>query len=135
MKNTVKINSEKNLENSVDSILKSNKIIFYCMGGSGSLAHYAYHKFIRTEIRCVVKTDSHWQAMISSMAKQDDVIMAFSNSDSNKELIDAIKIGIKNGVKVISITGNPKSPISKVSDIVLVFYGRKSSFRSEAMQC
>lgn len=73
--------------------------------------------------------------MISSMAKQDDVIMAFSNSDSNKELIDAIKIGIKNGVKVISITGNAKSPISKVSDIVLVSYGRKSSFRSEAMQC
>ncbi|MBV4426299.1 SIS domain-containing protein [Clostridium tyrobutyricum] len=69
------------------------------------------------------------------MAKQDDVIMAFSNSDSNKELIDAIKIGIKNGVKVISITGNAKSPISKVSDIVLVSYGRKSSFRSEAMQC
>ncbi|AND83938.1 SIS domain-containing protein [Clostridium tyrobutyricum] len=135
MKNTVKINSEKNLENSVDSILKSNQIIFYGMGGSGSLAHYAYHKFIRTEIRCVVKTDSHWQAMISSMAKQDDVIMAFSNSDSNKELIDAIKIGIKNGVKVISITGNAKSPISKVSDIVLVSYGRKSSFRSEAMQC
>ncbi|WP_080600979.1 MurR/RpiR family transcriptional regulator [Clostridium tyrobutyricum] len=73
--------------------------------------------------------------MISSMAKQDDVIMAFSNSDSNKELIDAIKIGIKNGVKVISITGNAKSPISKVSNIVLVSYGRKSSFRSEAMQC
>lgn len=73
--------------------------------------------------------------MISSMAKQDDVIMAFSNSDSNKELIDAIKIGIKNGVKVISITGNAKSPISRVSDIVLVSYGRKSSFRSEAMQC
>ncbi|MEA5009261.1 SIS domain-containing protein [Clostridium tyrobutyricum] len=69
------------------------------------------------------------------MAKQDDVIMAFSNSDSNKELIDAIKIGIKNGVKVISITGNAKSPISKVSNIVLVSYGRKSSFRSEAMQC
>ncbi|MBP2032269.1 DNA-binding MurR/RpiR family transcriptional regulator [Clostridium algifaecis] len=134
LENTVKINSDENLEKAVNLILNSGEIIFYGMGGSGSLAYDAYHKFVRTGIRCVVNTDSHWQAMISSMAKKNDVIIAFSNSGSNKELIESMKIGIKNGVKVISITGNAKSPISKVSDVVLVSYGKESNFRSEAME-
>lgn len=134
LENTVKLNSNENLEKAVNLILNSGEIIFYGMGGSGCLAYDAYHKFVRTGIRCAVNTDSHWQAMISSMAKKDDVIIAFSNSGTNKELIESMKIGIKNGVKIISITGNEKSPISKVSDVVLVSYGQESNFRSEAME-
>lgn len=134
IENTMKINKSEKLEEAVKLILNAGQILFYGMGGSGSIAQDAYHKFIRTGIRCAVHTDSHWQAMMSSMAKENDVIIAFSNSGSNKELIESIEIGKKNGVNVISITGNAKSPISKVSDIVLVSYGYESMFRSEAME-
>lgn len=37
-------------------------------------------------------------------------------------------------MKVISITSNLKSPISKVSDIILVSYGKENQFKSEAME-
>ncbi|HYE12752.1 MAG TPA: SIS domain-containing protein, partial [Patescibacteria group bacterium] len=77
---------------------------------------------------------SHWQAMYSSMAKENDVVIAFSNSGSNKDLMESIEIAKKNKVKIILITGNGRSPIAKISDIVLVSYGEESMFKSEAME-
>lgn len=133
LENTAKINDSKVLDDAVKLIVKAGHLLFYGMGGSGALAYDAYHKFIRTGIRCTVHTDSHWQAMYSSMTGKNDVIVAFSNSGSNKELIESIEIARTNGARVIAITGNAKSPISKVSDTVLVSYGRESFFRSEAM--
>ncbi len=134
LENTLKKNSVDNIENSVEMLLKAGKVMFFGMGGSGALAMDACHKFVRTGLDCITYTDSHWQAMMAAIAKEDDVIVAFSNSGSNKELIESLKIGKENGVKIIAITGNAKSPISKLADIVLVAYGRESMFRSEAME-
>jgi DNA-binding MurR/RpiR family transcriptional regulator len=134
IENTFKINSSSELERAVAMILKAQKIMFFGMGGSGIIAKDAHHKFLRTELNCVSASDSHWQAMYASMASENDVIIAFSNSGSNKELIETIEFARKKGIKIITITGNAKSPIAKVSDIILVCYGNESMFRSEAME-
>lgn len=134
MKKSMEMNSEKTLAQAVDFILKAGQLHFWGMGGSGAIAFDAYHKFIRTGIRCSVHTDSHLQAMFAALAKKDDVIMAISNSGSNKELIESINLARKNGVKIIGLTGNLRSPMTKVSDLVLVSYGKEYSFRSEAME-
>ncbi len=134
MENTIKLNNPEKLEEVSKLILNSSQLLFFGMGGSASLAEDAHHKFIRTGINCNVSADSHWQAMYISMAKKDDVVFAFSNSGSNKELLDTIKIAREKGLKVVSITGNAKSPIAQESDISLICYGRESMFRSEAME-
>lgn len=134
IENTFKINKSTEFEKAIAMILKAEKIMFFGMGGSGIIAEDAHHKFVRTGINCVSASDSHWQAMYTSMAGEDDVIVAFSNSGSNKELIETIEIAKKNHIKIISITSNAKSPIAKVSDIVLVCYGNETMFRSEAME-
>lgn len=134
LQKTAEINDSRELDKATDLIIKAGLIMFFGMGGSGSLAHDAYHKFVRTGISCTAHTDSHWQAMYASMAKPDDVIIAFSNSGSNKDMMESIEIAKKNKVKTILITGNGKSPIAKISDIVLVSYGEESMFRSEAME-
>lgn len=38
------------------------------------------------------------------------------------------------GAKIISITSNKKSPLQKISDVVLASYGKESMVRSEAME-
>ena len=131
---TLKINDSKELERAVKLILSADQLMFFGMGGSAAIANDAYHKFIRTGIKCVCNSDSHWQAMFASMAKENDVIVAFTSSGSNKDLIENIEIARKNGVKVISLTSHIKSPIAKVSDIVLEAYGEEAMYRSEAME-
>lgn len=134
MENTIRINQPEALEKAVDLLVNANQVMFFGMGGSGALANDAHHKFIRTGIRCQSSSDAHWQTMMVSTAGEGDVVIAFSNSGSNRELVDVLEIARRNRVKVISITGNAKSPIAKVSDLVLVSYGKESMFRSEAME-
>lgn len=134
LEETMKLNDDKVLEKAVDFMLQANQILFFGMGGSGVLAYDAYHKFIRTGIRCAASSDGHWQAMYASLAQQGDVIVAFSNSGSNKDLVESIKIGKENGLNIISVTGNSKSPLAEISDVVLISYGKESAFRSEAME-
>jgi DNA-binding MurR/RpiR family transcriptional regulator len=104
------------------------------MGGSSALALDAYHKFIRIGKRCEYQSDAHFQAMFASLFGKEDCIIAFSNTGSNKELVENLKIAKNNGVNIISITSNSKSPISKISDIVLISFGRENNFKSEAME-
>ncbi|ERI93602.1 transcriptional regulator, RpiR family [Clostridiales bacterium oral taxon 876 str. F0540] len=134
IENTFKINKSSELEKAVSMILKAQRIMFFGMGGSGIIAQDAHHKFLRTGLNCVSASDSHWQAMYASMSNENDVIIAFSNSGSNKELIETINLARQKRINIISITSNAKSPISKVSDITLVCYGNESMFRSEAME-
>jgi DNA-binding MurR/RpiR family transcriptional regulator len=104
------------------------------MGGSAALAFDAYHKFIRTGKQCEFHDDSHLQAMMCSLFTEKDCILAISNTGSNKEMVENLKIASENNVKIIAITSNSKSPLSKVSDVVLTSYGKENRFKSEAME-
>ncbi|ADK14223.1 MULTISPECIES: MurR/RpiR family transcriptional regulator [Clostridium] len=130
----ISMNESTEMEKAVKLILNAKKLMFFGMGGSWIVALDAYHEFIRTGIPCVCNSDSHWQVMYAAMAERNDVIFAFSTSGSNKDLIDSIKVGKKNGAKIISITSNQKSPLQKISDILLTSYGKESMVRSEAME-
>ncbi|MDF2502496.1 MAG: transcriptional regulator, RpiR family, partial [Anaerosporomusa subterranea] len=132
LEHTVKINKSSELENAVNLLLKADQLLFFGMAGSGALAIDACHKFAKTGIRCIAHTDSHWQVIAASLVKENDVIIAFSNSGSNKEIIESLKLARKNKAKIITITGNAISPIAKVSDVVLVSYAKGDMFRSEA---
>jgi len=134
MDNTLKLNSPELLDEATKLLLQASKIMFFGMGGSYDLAEDAYHKFFRIGIPVETSADSHWQAMYISSAKANDVILAISNSGSNKELLDNIKLAKEYGVKVISITNNRKSPIATESDISFISYGEEYMFRSEAME-
>ncbi|MBA5851519.1 MurR/RpiR family transcriptional regulator [Clostridium sp. cel8] len=131
---TISMNESSQMEKAVNLILNANKLMFFGMGGSGIVALDAYHEFVRTGIPCICNSDSHLQIMHASMAQEDDVILAFSTSGSNKDLMDSIKVGKENGAKIISITSNKKSPLGKISDILLTSYGKESSVRSQAME-
>lgn len=134
IKKAISMNESADMEKAVELILNAKKLMFFGMGGSWAVALDAYHEFIRTGIPCVCNSDSHWQAMHAAMAEENDVILAFSTSGSNKDLIDSIEIGRKNGAKIISITSNKKSPLEKISDVALTSYGKESMIRSEAME-
>lgn len=134
IKKTLKLNMVEDINNAIELILNSKTLMFFGMGGSAAIANDAYHKFVRTGINCINSSDSHWQVMYSSMAKKNDTIIAFSNSGSNKELVENVQLAKKSGINIISITCNPKSPLAKASDINLIAYGNESMFRSEAME-
>jgi arabinose-5-phosphate isomerase len=50
---------------------------------------------------------------------KDDVVIALSNSGRTEEIVKLLPIIKKIGVRVISMTGDPKSPLGRHSDVVL----------------
>ncbi|MGB9715687.1 MAG: KpsF/GutQ family sugar-phosphate isomerase [Thermodesulfovibrionales bacterium] len=53
------------------------------------------------------------------MVTSDDIIIAISNSGETEEIIELIPFLKRFNVKLISITGNPESSLSKSSDVTL----------------
>ncbi|MCM8712017.1 MurR/RpiR family transcriptional regulator [Clostridium sp. SYSU_GA19001] len=130
---TMKLNSGETIDKAVELLNKSEKIAFFGMAGSAALALDAYNKFIKTNKRCEFQADTHFQAMIAAILEDKDCVIAISHTGSNKELIENLITAKENGAKIISITSNGKAPIAKVSDVVLVSFGRESKFKTEAM--
>jgi RpiR family transcriptional regulator, carbohydrate utilization regulator len=131
---TMKMNDSHKVDEAVKVLSNCERIAFFGMGGSAALAFDAYHKFIRTRKRCEYQNDTHIQAMTAAVLGERDCIVAISNTGSNKELTENLGIAKSNGTKIITITSNIKSPIAKVSDIVLVSFGKEYKFKSEAME-
>lgn len=130
---TMKINDVQAVNKAIEILNKCNRIAFFGMAGSAAVALDAYHKFLRTGKQCVFHDDAHFQAMIAGMFGASDCVIAISNTGSSKELIENLNTARENGSKIISITSNSKAPIAKVSDVVLVCFGKESKFKTEAM--
>lgn len=130
---TLKLIDHTEMQRAIDIISSKTNLLFYGMGGSAAVAYDAYNKFLRCGKRCEFHDDSHIQAMISSLSSENDCIIAISNTGSNKELVENLQIARDNGVSVVTITSNNKSPISNVSDVILTSFGEEQMFKSEAM--
>lgn len=130
---TLQMADQESMRKAIEIVSQSGSLSFFGMGGSAATALDAYHKFLRTGKRCEVHEDSHFQAMVGSLYTSKDCIIAISNTGSNKELVENVRLARENGVKIISITSNVRSPLSKVSDVVLNSYGVEQKMKSEAM--
>jgi arabinose-5-phosphate isomerase len=53
------------------------------------------------------------------MVKGEDTVIAVSNSGETRELLEIIPVIKSFGIPVIAITNNPKSPLAKISDVVI----------------
>ncbi|TDT51298.1 MurR/RpiR family transcriptional regulator [Fonticella tunisiensis] len=131
---TMKMNDTASIDKAINILSKSERIAFFGMGGSSALAFDAYHKFLRTGKRCEYHGDSHIQSILAAVLGENDCIIAISNTGSTKELIENLNIARENKVKIIAVTSDIKSPIAKVSDIVLVSCGKGNNLKSEAME-
>lgn len=133
LKSTLNLIDETSIEQAVDLLLKAHRVDFYGTGGSAVVAMDAYHKFIRTGIKAFTFLDSHFQIMSASQLTKHDVAVVISHSGTNKDTLNILKTAKKNGTKIIGITGYPKSPLAKNSDVVLYTSAEETEFRSEAL--
>jgi arabinose-5-phosphate isomerase len=53
------------------------------------------------------------------MLAKEDVVVAISNSGETRELVEVLPLIKRYGNRLISLTGNPKSTLAKVSDVNL----------------
>lgn len=108
------------IERIVGMMEKAKNIYFFGIGDSLLTAMEARNKFLRItkKVHCV--DDPHMQAMIASMAEQDDLVFLISYSGATKDIVYVADILSGVGAKVVAITRFLKSPLTSHVDGVLL---------------
>lgn len=112
----------------VHTLMKSKRILLCGVGTSAVTALDIYHRFLRLNMCVEVFTDGHLIAMAASLVGEKDLIFGISTSGSTRDLVDPINLAKQNGAKIICITSHARSPITLVSDTVLLVPSNESPF-------
>ena len=68
---------------------------------------------------------------IEALGNQGDVLWAFSTSGTSANVISAVKMAKRKGLKVIGFTGKSDSPLEELSDVCLCANSNKTNHSQE----
>ncbi len=138
--NKINISSLKKIAKLIENKIKNNKNIYICgNGGSAAISnHYVadYSKVLRTNTRLKPKLisllsnvelitaisndlsyDQIFSYQLETLATKGDLLILISSSGNSKNLINALKIAKKKGIKTISFVGFKGGYLKKNSDL------------------
>ncbi|MGM1050654.1 MAG: MurR/RpiR family transcriptional regulator [Bacillota bacterium] len=116
---TADMMNQGDFENVVRMIKTAQRVQVYGLGSSGLSALEFKYRLMRMNITIDAMTDSHMMIRSAALLNENDLIIGLSNSGQTTEIIDALKIGKRNGATTISITNYNHTPLTDISDISL----------------
>lgn len=102
----------------VDLLTQAQKISFFGLGASASVAHDALNKFFRFNVPVVYFEDILMQRMSCMNSCEDDVVVLISHTGRTKSLVEIAQIARANDATVVGITSK-NSPLSRECNLVL----------------
>ena len=112
-----------------EAILSAEQIILLGLGNSAPIANDAAHKMLRLGLCAHPYTDNHMQVIATAHANSKTVVIGISHSGSSRDIIDAMHTAKLGGAFTVAITNYQKSPIEKVSDVVLHTVSDETNYR------
>jgi RpiR family transcriptional regulator, carbohydrate utilization regulator len=120
------------LESAAALAIRSRSLHFFGLGGSGIVAKDAYHKLLRTGLRCSAPEDFHLQLMTAAQAGPEDAACVVSHTGVDKDALAVAAELKRRGVPLVAICTYPRSPLVKLSDLALISAAPSSPYASEA---
>ncbi len=107
------------IEDAVNYIAVSSRLLLFGLGGSNLVAQDGFHKFIRTGLNCTVAQDYHMQLMLASQTTPECAAMIVSHTGENMDIIAVAEELKENHCPVIVLTSFPRSTLAKAATVVL----------------
>ena len=141
-------NFDKLCELSLQAIKKGNKIIFFGNGGSASDAqHLAAELVVKykkkrkpipaislstdTSIITSIGNDFNFKLIFSrqieAIGKKGDIVLAITTSGNSQNLIEAIKVANRKGLKTFCFSGNNGGKIKRYAQHSIIFPSKITS--------
>ncbi len=122
-----RINSET-LWNCVNLLRTCNTAHIIAIGNTNALAQYMGFRLGRLGIKSSFGLSAEYYMNHINLADTDDIVIAISKSGTSKSVILGMELAKDKGLKCIAITSHIQSPVSELSDYVLLSHGKDSSF-------
>lgn len=133
LQDTLALLDKRDLDRACDVIVNAETLTFYGIGGSNIVAFDAYHKFLRSPIRCQYATDLHVQIMQASLMTERDCAIIITHTGLTKDTIKLAHMVKQTGAKIVLITSYPSSDLAKLADVTLVSVSEETGYRSESL--
>lgn len=104
----------------VDRIHAAPAVYFAAMGSSSTSAENAMMRFIRAGKRCHLFRDQSVQSMGAATLREDDVLVAISDSGDTTSVVSSAQIARFHGAFTVGVTSNVDSALARVVDTVLL---------------
>lgn len=127
---TLELLDEKSLNQAVRLLAEANHVYCFGQGGSMVMAMEAWARFSTASSNFIHIEDSHMQAIATSLASPEDVILFFSYSGSTRDMEDIMNIAQERQIPIILITHFPKSRAAEFATVVLLCGYNESPLQS-----
>ena len=121
------------VEVAANALTGARRIDIYGAGYSFFTTLDAKLKLTRLGLLADAYGDAHLQAMAAATLSAQDVAIGISHSGSTKDVVDALSLARKSGATTISITNFSPSPVTKVSDVVMLTASPESPLGGEVL--
>jgi RpiR family carbohydrate utilization transcriptional regulator len=133
LQDTLAILDMEAMDTAAKWLLEARLMLLIGVGTSGPIVTDAANKFFRLGLLVQAMTDAHLMMMAAALLTPRDVLLAVSHSGSTRDTVETAKTAKNAGARVICITNNSLSPLTKTTDLVLATASRETRFRQEAM--
>ncbi|ARU65079.1 N-acetylmannosamine kinase [Histophilus somni] len=130
---TVNLLDFAQLEKVVELMRVSKRIFLFGIGSSGLTAEEAKNKLMRIGLHVDATSNNHFMYMQAALMNSSDIVIGISHSGYSKETVQALNIAKKNGAVTVALTHNLRSPITMVSDYVLINGNRQGQLQGDSI--
>lgn len=105
-----------------------NQVHIIALGNTCVLSQYMGFRLGRLGIRSSYGISAEYFMNHVNLAEPEDIVLAISKSGTSKPVLLGLELAKDKGLKCIAITAHKQSPISEISDYVLLSQGKDQPF-------
>ncbi|MGI5243505.1 MurR/RpiR family transcriptional regulator [Dactylosporangium sp. CA-139066] len=117
----------------IAAIAEARRIDVYGVAASAFVAQDFQQKLHRIGLTAYAWSDLHVALTSAALLREGDVAVGISHTGTTMDTIDALAEAGRRGATTVALTNFPKSPITRVANLVLTTAARETTFRSGAM--
>ena len=121
------------LERVIEAVVGARRVDIYGVGASAFVAQDFQQKLHRIGRLAYAWSDLHLALTSAALLDERDVAFGISHTGNTIDTIEVFAEAGRRGAKTVALTNFPKSPITRVADLVLTTAARETTFRSGAM--
>jgi len=124
LEETLEVLDLKQLEQAAQDLLNCRRVAVIGVSGSGLVVSYADLLFNYLGLSAHGYAEMYQIHTAAAFLTEADVLLVISPGGDSQEILDAARVAKDNGARVIAITSNSLSPLSRMADLVLLTAAR-----------
>lgn len=133
LESSYEVIDENELEKAINLIDDASNVVVFGVGSSSIAGLDMHNRLLRIGKNIEVYGDPHSQVMRTASMDKGTVVIAISITGSTRDTVDSVTAAQNKGAKIISITNYIKSPLTKLSDCILLSSAKESPLDSGSL--